>query len=79
MNTYNEDAIFAIHRYRAAQLMREAEGERLAQTSGANRPALHQQMLARAGDWLIAAGTTLKGRVDPLPTAPDFEGGAERA
>jgi hypothetical protein len=64
----------AVHQHRAAELMRAVETERLAQRSGAKRTGLHQQVLARAGDWLIAAGTTLKGRVDPPANLPRIRG-----
>jgi hypothetical protein len=65
--------LLAAHHYRAEELMREADTQRLAKEADKSRPAIHEQMLARAGDWLISAGTTLKARVD----APTFE--SERA
>ena len=79
MFKYHEDGVMAVHRHREAQLMREAEMVRLARETQVSRPALYQQAMTKAGDWLIAAGTTLKGRVDPLPTSPEFGGGANGA
>ena len=72
MFNYNEDAAFAAHRYREAQMMREAELERMDIASKDERPALHRQLLAKTGDLLISAGTTLKARADNLPAAPEL-------
>jgi hypothetical protein len=62
MFDYNHDAFFAVHRERQSRLLDEAQSQRLAQATRVNRPALHHHLLAKAGDWLIAAGTTLKAR-----------------
>jgi len=75
----NPEHLLSAHHYRAAELMREAKAARLARGVGMYRPAMYRQMLVRAGDWLISAGTTLKARVDPLPGAPTFGGEIERA
>jgi|FLYN01.1.fsa_nt_gi hypothetical protein len=72
MIDYHEDAAFAAYRYREAQLTHEAEVERLVRATQASRPALHHQMLAKAGDWLIAAGTTLKAQALPPETANNW-------
>jgi hypothetical protein len=68
MFNYHEDAAFAAHRYRKVQLIREAEAERLTRVTARYRPALYHPLLAKAGDWLIAAGTTLKARAPETRT-----------
>ena len=77
MFDYNQNTVLAACRYRQSRLLNEAESERLAKIIHGNRPALHHHLLATTGDWLIAAGTTLKARVDPLPASPASRGGEE--
>jgi hypothetical protein len=76
MFDYNQDAMFAAHRDRQSRLLNEAVSQRLAQASRVYRSALHHHLLAKAGDLLIAAGTTLKARVDSFPASSQL-GGAE--
>jgi hypothetical protein len=78
MIDYNQDAIFAAHRDRQSRLIAEATAQRQAEALQGYRPALHHHLLTKAGDLLIAAGTTLKARVDPIPAPPEFGGSAER-
>ncbi len=72
MFDYNQDAVFAAHRDRQLRLLNEAKSQRLAQAMRVNRPALHHHLLAKAGDWLIAAGTTLKARTPPTEAANNW-------
>jgi len=77
MFDYNEDAVFAAHRYREAQMMREVESARISREIQVE--PLHRQLLAKTGDLLISAGTTLKGRADSLPASPKFRQDIRRA
>jgi hypothetical protein len=73
MFDYNHDAIFAAHRQRQSRLLTEAESQRLARALQGDRPALHHHLLAKAGDLLIAAGTTLKERAPGAIYTPPTE------
>jgi hypothetical protein len=79
MFDYNEDAVFAAHRYREEQMLREVAMERIGRESQLERPALHRQLLVKTGDLLISAGTTLKGRADSLAASPEFGQDIRRA
>ena len=62
MYDYNVDRIRLEHHYRKAQMEKMADSQRLLRGSQVYQQRLYQQALAKAGDWLIAAGTTLKDR-----------------
>jgi hypothetical protein len=79
MFNYHEDAAFAAHRYREAQMLREAELERMGYKAQVERPTLHRQLLAKTGELLISAGTTLKQRAESLPSAPELGQDIRRA
>jgi hypothetical protein len=68
MYEYDVDRRRSEHNYRIARLEKVANQERLLRGSQMYQRKLYQQALAKAGDWLIAAGTTLKERQSPMNT-----------
>ena len=57
MNTYQHQ--YAQSEQRRAQLLREAEAERLTQN---DQPGLADRLLANVGEWMVTEGTRLKER-----------------
>ena len=65
MYEYDVNKIRSEHDYRIARLEKVAAHKRLLRGSQVYQRKLYQQALAKAGDWLIAAGMTLKERTHP--------------
>ncbi len=58
MNTYHNQHAQA--NYRREELLREAEIERLSQTT--EQPGLADRLLTNVGEWMVSEGTRLKNK-----------------
>jgi hypothetical protein len=61
MKPYHPEDVQAAQR--RIKLNREAEMDRLAKLAQGDQPGLTDRVLSSLGEWMIASGTRLKGRV----------------
>ncbi|MBZ0279924.1 MAG: hypothetical protein K8L97_04235 [Anaerolineae bacterium] len=65
--------------HRQAQLMREAEVDRMLQAQQIYQPGLAARVLTNVGEWMIAGGTRLKLRYKAHTNQPQRHSGYAKA